>query len=284
MSKDQIKKTVSQLLRTSGVDTPSQVPTVNNTTTFSTFSPIEYRNLMTNRANTATTAGTTIENMLNSLRTNSSEFENWEREIEELKELTPEIDDAADITISSIFSPTDMQATDLKVTTENTGLGTEAEENINKLLTKHFNEKFHLTERAAEWAKTARFGTGATGIFLMPAKNIETLNALSDAKTKGLYAKGRQFDKDIQIGHESLSMEAFETDIESSVEAWVSGSKESMEHTFESMDAEMINSCEAIISDVTEKINTKRRNHDNGELNTAQVVHKQDLATASRWT
>ena len=47
MSSDNIiKKTVNQLLRTAGVDTPSQIPVVNNTTTFSTFSPAEYRNLI----------------------------------------------------------------------------------------------------------------------------------------------------------------------------------------------------------------------------------------------
>lgn len=283
MSSDNIiKKTVNQLLRTAGVDTPSQIPVVNNTTTFSTFSPTEYRNLIKGKTNQSASGGSPLDDMFNALRNNTSEFENWQREIEELKELTPEIDDAADITISSIFSPTDMQTSNIRVVTGNTGLGESTESEINRVLTDHFNDQFNLAERAFEWAKTARFGTGATGIFLMPAANIRTLNSLSDAKAKGIYSEGTKFNSDIQIGHESLSMERFNSDIESSIESWVTGSSEALEAIYDDIDQKIMASSESMMSEVAADVNAARKRKNLTELTNSQVVHGKDLAKAIR--
>lgn len=285
MSRDNtIKKTVAQILRVSGMETPSQIPVTNNTTTFSTFSPSEYRNLMKGKQTSAFGGNSPIEEMFQALKNNTSEYENWEREIEELKELTPEIDDAADITISSIFSPTDMQTAELRVETANTGLGEDAEKKINTLLCKHFNEDFNLAERAFQWAKTARFGTGGTGIFLMPASNIRTLNTLSDAKAKGIYAEGTKLQSDIQIGRESLSMEAFNASIEQSTESWVTGSTEALNAFYSDFDEKLISSCESIIGDVTTEVNAVRRSKNSAsqDLKAYQVVHGKELAKAIR--
>lgn len=271
-----IQKTVAQLLRSAGVDTPSQVPVVNNTTEFSTFSQKEFRNILTNRANRTISSDSTIESMFANITQSATNAESWMREIDELKVLTPEIDDAADIVVSSIFSPTDMQTNALSVITENTGLGTQTEEEINKILTNFFNDKDNLAERAARWVRDARYGSGGTGVVLIPSSNIRNLNAMSDVKDKNLYA-GNNFN-DISISTEVLQHN-FEASLEQSSEAWIPSNNRS---SMEALDEKLIQAAEEASASALDEINEKRKAHEKGPFQSYDIVHSKDLAKAMK--
>lgn len=275
--KNTLQKNVSQILRISGIDTPSQIPVVNNTTEFSTFSQKEMRNLMSNRANTSLQNNEGFDAMMSTLVQSANDNENWSREIDELKVLTPEIEDAADIVVSSIFSPTDMQTNQITVMTADTNLGVEAEEKINQVLTDFFNDKDKLPKKAEKWTRDARYGSGATGIVLLPMSNIRNLNALSDVKDRNLYSPNTLEDTKSMVSGESLksSFERFQNSIESSSENWVTS-----QEAFTYIDEELHKSLDEALVSSLEAINTERKSKDLGELKSFDVVHGDDLVKA----
>lgn len=110
----------------------------------------------------------------------SQQAGNWSRTAQSLNILAPELKDAADIWVSSVLSPTDMQTNSVQITLEKTDLGEEIEDKISSQMTEFFNSEFDLAPKLRDWMKQAIFRDGATPILIVPQVNIDTLNAAVD--------------------------------------------------------------------------------------------------------
>ena len=73
------------------------------------------------------------------IRSISNEQQEWAEQIKAIKVLTPEIDRSAEIMVSSIMSPTDIQTDSVNIICTETDLGQNIEEKISKILTNFYN-------------------------------------------------------------------------------------------------------------------------------------------------
>ena len=110
----------------------------------------------------------------------SQQAGNWSRTAQSFGVLAPELKDAADIWVSSVISPTDLQTNSIQVTLEKTDLGQDIEDKISSEMTEFFNTDFELADRMKTWMKKAIFQDGAAPIMIVPQVNINTLNAAVD--------------------------------------------------------------------------------------------------------
>ena len=110
----------------------------------------------------------------------SQQAGNWSRTAQSFGVLAPELKDAADIWVSSVISPTDLQTNSIQIILEKTDLGQDIEDKISSELTDFFNNEFELAPRMKTWMKRAIFQDGASPILIVPQVNIDTLNAAVD--------------------------------------------------------------------------------------------------------
>lgn len=110
----------------------------------------------------------------------SQQAGNWSRTAQSFGVLAPELKDAADIWVSSVISPTDLQTNSIQILLEKTDLGQDIEDKISSELTEFFNGTFELAPRMKTWMKKAIFQDGASPILIVPQVNIDTLNAAVD--------------------------------------------------------------------------------------------------------
>jgi len=176
-----IVRTVTRLLKLFGVTFPKDVP-IPKPVDKGTVNDFTYRELRhiagfdKNYSSDAINSGVIDEYV----RSTAQQSRAWAKEARNLKVLTPEIDNARDIVVSTILSPTDLQTDKIGVVVTNTGLGEELEAEISADLQAFYNDKFKLGEKAVSWIGDALFADGATGILVLPEKNLELVNTAID--------------------------------------------------------------------------------------------------------
>ena len=104
----------------------------------------------------------------------------WSDEIKAIKVLTPEIDRSAEIMVSSIMSPTDIQTDVVNVVCEDTDLGDDVEGKISEVVSKFFNDTLDLGNRTYKYIKQALYEDGSAAVLILPQSNIQTLNRAAD--------------------------------------------------------------------------------------------------------
>lgn len=104
----------------------------------------------------------------------------WIQQSDAIRVLTPEIDRSAEIMVSSILSPTDMQSDTINVICDNTDLGEEIEAKVGEELTNFFNDKLELGDLIYRYTREALYGSGSCSILVLPPKNIDILNTAID--------------------------------------------------------------------------------------------------------
>ena len=85
-----------------------------------------------------------------------------------LKELAPEIEDAALLLVSSILSPNNLMKYELNIQVDSDVLDEEQKNDIVKLLSEHFNKKLKLQDRLYNWIYQTLFETGSKPILILP--------------------------------------------------------------------------------------------------------------------
>lgn len=176
-----IVRTVTRLLKLFGVTFPKDIP-IPKPIDKGTINDFTYRELRhiagfdKDYRSDSVNSGMIDEYV----RSTAQQSKAWVREAKNLKILTPEIDNARDIVVSTILSPTDLQSDKVGITVSNTGLGEELEGEISAELQKFYNEKFKLGEKASLWIGDALFADGATAVLVLPEKNINLVNTAID--------------------------------------------------------------------------------------------------------
>lgn len=121
-----------------------------------------------------------ISQLQSYLRTIAQSSGEWSDEIKAIKILTPEIDRSAEIMVSSIMSPTDIQTDTVNVVCKDTDLGEEVEGKITETVSKFFNETLDLGNKTYKYIKQALYEDGSAAILVLPQSNIKTLNRAAD--------------------------------------------------------------------------------------------------------
>ena len=94
--------------------------------------------------------------------------------IEKLKVLAPEINQAAMIRVSSIMAPNDLQDGVFKFSLANLPqLDEDVRERICKYITDYFDEVIGLGQKAEKWVKDCLYGVGNTPLFLFPTTHFQ---------------------------------------------------------------------------------------------------------------
>lgn len=104
----------------------------------------------------------------------------WAEEIKAIKVLTPEIERSAEIMVSSIMSPTDIQTDAVNIVCQNTDLGESIEGEISKVVSTFFNDTLDLGNKTYKYIKQALYEEGSAAILIFPQSNIKTLNRAAD--------------------------------------------------------------------------------------------------------
>lgn len=104
----------------------------------------------------------------------------WVQQSDAIRVLTPEIDRSAEIMVSSILSPTDMQSDTVNVICDGTDLGEEIETKVGEELTNYFNDKLELGDLVYRYTREALYGSGSCAIMVLPPRNIDILNNAVD--------------------------------------------------------------------------------------------------------
>ena len=104
----------------------------------------------------------------------------WVQQSDAIRVLTPEIDRSAEIMVSSIMSPTDMQSDTINIICDGTDLGSEIETKVGEELTNFFNDKLELGDLIYKYTREALYGNGSCAILILPPKNIDILNKAID--------------------------------------------------------------------------------------------------------
>ena len=105
----------------------------------------------------------------------------WIEQSDAIRILTPEIERSAEIMVSSIMSPTDMQTDAINIVCEGSDLGDDIEAKVGEELSNFFNDVVDLGEKTYKYTKNALYGEGSSSILILPPKNIENLNRAIDA-------------------------------------------------------------------------------------------------------
>ena len=126
-------------------------------------------------------------------------------EIKNLKLMSPEIEQAALIIVSTIISPTDMQTDKVPVQVSDPNLSTATNTKISDYLTKYFNDTFHLGSKLYQWYKTAGFEEGAQAILILPKHEIDVLNTVADKWSPQEVDEWKKIKERITTGTEALA-------------------------------------------------------------------------------
>lgn len=102
------------------------------------------------------------------------------RELKQLKELAPEIEQSRRIMVSSILSPNDMQTGQINVSVKVPDLNEEANTALSTMFNDFFNEKLKLGIRLTKWIGDSMFETGSQPVVVLPKWNLDILNAAVD--------------------------------------------------------------------------------------------------------
>ena len=105
---------------------------------------------------------------------------NWERESRTSGILTPEIQMAKEIMVSSIMSPIDLQTDKVNIVVEDSGLPEELEQIISKMISDFFNKELQFGRRMAKWIGDGLYGPGASPVLVLPQCNIYAMRKLAD--------------------------------------------------------------------------------------------------------
>lgn len=104
----------------------------------------------------------------------------WIQQSDAIRVLTPEIDRSAEIMVSSILSPTDMQSDTINIVCDGSDLGEEIEQKVGDELTNFFNDKLELGDLIYKYTREALYGSGSCAIMVLPPRNIDILNTAID--------------------------------------------------------------------------------------------------------
>ena len=173
---------LSRLFKIFGVQFPEDMPKLeqNKDVEISTHAQAELRHMpgMMEYANQAQVPNTAE---LRSYLTKVAKSNNdWVQQADAIKILTPEIDRSAEIMVSSIMSPTDMQSDTINVICDGTDLGSEIETKVGEELTNFFNDKIELGDMVYRYIRESLYGSGSCAILILPPKNIDHLNNAID--------------------------------------------------------------------------------------------------------
>ena len=104
----------------------------------------------------------------------------WIQQSDAIRVLTPEIDRSAEIMVSSILSPTDMQSDTINIICDGSDLGEEIEQKVGDELTNFFNDKLELGDLIYKYTRESLYGSGSCAIMVLPPRNIDILNTAID--------------------------------------------------------------------------------------------------------
>ncbi len=104
----------------------------------------------------------------------------WIQQADAIRILTPEIDRSAEIMVSSILSPTDMQSDTINIICDGSDLGEEIEQKVGEELTNFFNDQLEIGDLVYKYTREALYGSGSCAIMVLPPRNIDILNRAVD--------------------------------------------------------------------------------------------------------
>ena len=132
------------------------------------------------------------------------------RDSKQLKQLAPEIDQAARIRVSSILSPNDYQEGVFEVTLDALAdADPELAQTITAYLKTQINEILKIGQKCDKWCTRCLYGIGSVPILMLPAKYL--LGAMEDGRLPGsdylvTYEGTRNFSLGLEaLGNESLT-------------------------------------------------------------------------------
>ncbi len=180
--KKQPIRNLTRLFRTLGVEFPQDVPKLEKSENIelNTHSQQELRHMpgmSIEDVNRQPMDAAGLSSYLTKIAQNSND---WAEQSESIRLLTPEIDASADIMVSSIISPTDMQTDTVNVICDHSDLGEDIELKVGEELTRFFNDTVELGDKTFAYTKEALYGSGSVCILVLPPKNIEILNNAVD--------------------------------------------------------------------------------------------------------
>lgn len=105
---------------------------------------------------------------------------NWDRESRTSNILTPEIQTAREVMVSSIMSPIDLQTDKVNIIIDDSGLPEELEQLLSKMLSDFFNKELQFGRRMAKWIGDGLYGPGSAPVLVLPQANIYTMRKLAD--------------------------------------------------------------------------------------------------------
>lgn len=182
--KDEPIRGLPRLLRTIGITFQDDVPKLEKADSIelNNYSQTELRHLpgfnVPKKQREAYQYGvSTLQTYLKNVVQNSGE---WSDEIKAIKILTPEIDRSAEIMVSSIMSPTDLQTDIVNVVCQGTDLGDDVEGKISETVSSFFNDTVDLGTKTYKYIKQALYEDGSAAVLVFPQSNVQTLNRAAD--------------------------------------------------------------------------------------------------------
>ena len=182
--KDEPVRGLPRLLRTIGITFQDDVPKLEKVDSIelNNYSQTELRHLpgfnVPKKQREAYQYGvSTLQSYLKNVVQNSGE---WSDEIKAIKILTPEIDRSAEIMVSSIRSPTDLQTDIVNVVCQGTDLGDDVEGKISETVSSFFNDTVDLGTKTYKYIKQALYEDGSAAVLVFPQSNVQTLNRAAD--------------------------------------------------------------------------------------------------------
>ena len=184
------------------ISTPTIAKNVNvsDRIVLSQYSDSELKKMLTSKFEKEFDTDKVLGNIMEHLKGVSSQRTTISKRLEDLKYLSPEIEQIKMIYVSSILSPTDMQtdAINISVNTGNTNLDTELSEFLND----YFNGDLHLGVKLKRWLERSLFEYGSSPVVVVPRSNIAALDAITDKEVSTENIK--QANKFPDIGLEQL--------------------------------------------------------------------------------
>lgn len=171
----------------------------------------------------------------------------WIQQSDAIRVLTPEIDRSAEIMVSSILSPTDMQSDTINVICDGSDLGEEIEAKVGEELTNFFNDKLELGDLIYRYTREALYGSGSCSILVLPPKNIDILNSAvdNDLIKAGVLKSSPKKRSKITADNTSLVAPSMESAFVSTEAMTIGGSKASMEAMEQAIEYDLLCSIEA---------------------------------------
>ena len=182
--KKQPVRNLTRLFRMLGIQFPEDMPKVDNHNNIEinshTQSELRYMPGMSileqNADKNIDSAG--LSSYLNKVAQTNCE---WIEQADAIRILTPEIERSAEIMVSSIMSPTDMQTDSINIICEGSDLGDDIEAKVGEKLSNFFNDTLDIGDKTYNYTKNALYGEGSSAILILPPKNIDNLNNAIDA-------------------------------------------------------------------------------------------------------